>query len=73
MLRYIVLITFFLMDHRYLHFFFKISVLFSYSDENVPLKPKKEWIHMNVLETEKLEWMKDLPTPRKKGTKKVRV
>lgn len=26
---------------------------------------------MNVLEPEKLEWMKDLPAPRKKGTKKV--
>lgn len=37
----------------------------------MPLKPRKEWVHMNVLEAEKLEWMKDLPTPRKKGTKKV--
>lgn len=54
-----------------LHFLLNVRVLFSYSDENMPLKPKKEWVHMNVLEPEKLEWMKDLPTPRKKGTKKV--
>lgn len=69
----LVLITFFSMDHRRLdlHFLFNVRVLFSYPDENMPLKPKKEWVHMNVLEPEKLEWMKDLPTPRKKGTKKV--
>lgn len=42
-----------------------------YSDEHVPVKPKKEWVHMNVVEPEKLKWMMDLPAPRKKGTKKV--
>lgn len=41
------------------------------SGEDLPVKPHKEWVHMNVLEPEKLEWMKDLPAPRRKGTKKV--
>lgn len=41
------------------------------SGEDLPVKPHKKWVHMNVLEAEKLEWMKDLPTPRRKGTKKV--
>lgn len=40
-------------------------------DEHVPVKPKKEWVHMNVVEPEKLKWMKDLPAPRKKGTNKA--
>lgn len=69
-----MLITFFPpVDQRALnlHFLLNVHVSFSHSDENMPLKPKKEWVHMNVLEPEKLEWMKDLPTPRKKGTKKV--
>lgn len=35
------------------------------------MKPQKEWVHMNKLEPEKLEWMRDLPAPRRKGTKKV--
>lgn len=35
------------------------------------LKPQKEWVHMDKLEPEKLEWMRDLPAPRKKGTNKV--
>ncbi|NXD07862.1 RPAP1 protein, partial [Nothocercus nigrocapillus] len=38
--------------------------------DNLPLKPKKEWIHMDNVEFEKLEWMKDLPPPRQKKTKK---
>lgn len=60
------------MDHRRLNFNdVNVCVLLSYSDKNMPLKPKKEWVHMNVLEPEKLEWMKDLPAPRKKATKKV--
>ncbi|XP_041668560.1 RNA polymerase II-associated protein 1 [Cheilinus undulatus] len=37
--------------------------------DDLPVKPKKEWVHMNKLEPEKLEWMRDLPPPRKKGTK----
>ncbi|KAK2826025.1 hypothetical protein Q5P01_020239 [Channa striata] len=36
----------------------------------VPVKTQKEWVHMDKLEPEKLEWMKDLPTPRRKGTTK---
>ncbi|NXP79896.1 RPAP1 protein, partial [Ramphastos sulfuratus] len=39
------------------------------TDDNLPLKPKKEWIHMDNVELEKLEWMKDLPSPRQKKTK----
>lgn len=41
------------------------------SEEDLPVKPQKEWVHMNKLEPEKLEWMRDLPAPRRKGTKKV--
>uniref|UniRef100_A0A3B5LH26 RNA polymerase II associated protein 1 n=1 Tax=Xiphophorus couchianus TaxID=32473 RepID=A0A3B5LH26_9TELE len=41
------------------------------SGEDLPVKPQKEWIHMDTLEPEKLEWMRDLPSPRKKGTKKA--
>lgn len=40
-------------------------------DDDLPVKPKKEWIHMDNVEFEKLEWMKDLPSPRQKKTKKV--
>ncbi|KAF1654950.1 RNA polymerase II-associated protein 1, partial [Aptenodytes patagonicus] len=39
-------------------------------DDDLPVKPKKEWIHMDNVEFEKLEWMKDLPSPRQKKTKK---
>ncbi|XP_068582491.1 RNA polymerase II-associated protein 1 [Cebidichthys violaceus] len=35
------------------------------------LKPHKEWVHMDKLEPEKLEWMRDLPAPRRRGTKKA--
>lgn len=42
------------------------------SEEDLPVKPQKEWVHMDKLEPEKLEWMRDLPAPRRKGTKKVR-
>uniref|UniRef100_A0A3Q2P2A8 RNA polymerase II associated protein 1 n=1 Tax=Fundulus heteroclitus TaxID=8078 RepID=A0A3Q2P2A8_FUNHE len=38
---------------------------------DLPVKPQKEWVHMDTLEPEKLEWMRDLPSPRKKGTKKA--
>ncbi|XP_037833721.1 RNA polymerase II-associated protein 1 isoform X2 [Kryptolebias marmoratus] len=41
------------------------------SAEDLPVKPQKEWVHMDKLEHEKLEWMRDLPSPRKKGTKKA--
>ncbi|XP_062491730.1 RNA polymerase II-associated protein 1 [Pezoporus occidentalis] len=40
------------------------------TDDDLPVKPKKEWIHMDNVEFEKLEWMKDLPLPQQKKTKK---
>ncbi|KAM3594246.1 uncharacterized protein V6R79_004737 [Siganus canaliculatus] len=39
--------------------------------KDLPLKPQKDWIHMDKLEPDKLEWMRDLPAPRRKGTKKA--
>ncbi|NWU75791.1 RPAP1 protein, partial [Onychorhynchus coronatus] len=39
------------------------------ADDDLPVKPRKEWIHMDSVEFEKLEWMKDLPSPRQKKTK----
>uniref|UniRef100_A0A3Q3RFS5 RNA polymerase II associated protein 1 n=1 Tax=Mastacembelus armatus TaxID=205130 RepID=A0A3Q3RFS5_9TELE len=39
--------------------------------EGLPVKRQKEWVHMDKLEPEKLEWMRDLPAPKKKGTKKA--
>ncbi|XP_040054704.2 RNA polymerase II-associated protein 1 [Gasterosteus aculeatus] len=41
------------------------------TEKEVLLKPQKEWVHMDKLEPEKLEWMRDLPAPRKKGTNKA--
>lgn len=41
------------------------------AEEVLPVKPQKDWVNMDRLEPEKLEWMRDLPAPRKKGTKKV--
>lgn len=50
----------------------KIDISFSpHKDDDLPVKPRKEWIHMDNVEFEKLEWMKDLPSPRQKKTKKV--
>uniref|UniRef100_A0A452IR58 Uncharacterized protein n=1 Tax=Gopherus agassizii TaxID=38772 RepID=A0A452IR58_9SAUR len=40
------------------------------SEVDLPIKPQKEWIHMNNVEFEKLEWIKDLPRPRQRRTKK---
>ncbi|XP_006643123.2 RNA polymerase II-associated protein 1 [Lepisosteus oculatus] len=37
----------------------------------LPVKPQKEWIHMDKLEPEKLEWLRDLPAPRKRRTKEA--
>ncbi|XP_054827938.1 RNA polymerase II-associated protein 1 isoform X2 [Eublepharis macularius] len=37
---------------------------------DLPLKPRKEWLHMDNVEFEKLEWMKDLPHPQQKKTRK---
>ncbi|XP_022077076.2 RNA polymerase II-associated protein 1 [Acanthochromis polyacanthus] len=41
------------------------------TEEDLPVKPQKEWVHMDKLEPEKLEWMRDLPAPRRKTTKKA--
>uniref|UniRef100_A0A7N9AQQ7 RNA polymerase II associated protein 1 n=1 Tax=Mastacembelus armatus TaxID=205130 RepID=A0A7N9AQQ7_9TELE len=46
------------------------SYLFS-AVAGLPVKRQKEWVHMDKLEPEKLEWMRDLPAPKKKGTKKA--
>ncbi|KAM9709096.1 RNA polymerase II-associated protein 1 [Menidia menidia] len=43
----------------------------SVTEEELPVKPQKEWVHMDKLEPEKLEWMRDLPAPRRRGTKKA--
>jgi hypothetical protein len=32
--------------------------------EDLPVKPKKGWVHMDKIEYDKLEWMKDLPPPK---------
>ncbi|XP_030415388.1 RNA polymerase II-associated protein 1 isoform X3 [Gopherus evgoodei] len=40
------------------------------TEVDLPIKPQKEWIHMNNVEFEKLEWIKDLPRPRQRRTKK---
>uniref|UniRef100_A0A7N5ZQL4 RNA polymerase II associated protein 1 n=1 Tax=Anabas testudineus TaxID=64144 RepID=A0A7N5ZQL4_ANATE len=47
------------------------AALFQKPKEDLPVKPQKEWVHMDKLEPEKLEWMRDLPAPRRKGTKKA--
>ncbi|XP_072425369.1 RNA polymerase II-associated protein 1 isoform X2 [Chiloscyllium punctatum] len=39
------------------------------TEADIPLKPEKGWVHMDVPEYEKLEWMKDLPKPRRRKTK----
>lgn len=37
---------------------------------DLPVTPQKNWIHMDSVEFEKLEWMKDLPQPRQTKTRK---
>ncbi|TKS86639.1 RNA polymerase II-associated protein 1 [Collichthys lucidus] len=49
----------------------ELPALPAVKEEDLPVKPQKEWVHMNKLEPEKLEWMRDLPAPRRKGTKKA--
>uniref|UniRef100_A0A673CAH8 RNA polymerase II associated protein 1 n=1 Tax=Sphaeramia orbicularis TaxID=375764 RepID=A0A673CAH8_9TELE len=39
------------------------------TEKDLPVKPQKEWVHMDKVEPEKLEWMRDLPAPRRKATK----
>ncbi|KAM3871245.1 RNA polymerase II-associated protein 1 [Diretmus argenteus] len=41
------------------------------TEEELPVKPQKDWVHMDKLEPEKLEWTRDLPAARRKGTKKA--
>ncbi|XP_044231056.1 RNA polymerase II-associated protein 1 [Thunnus albacares] len=41
------------------------------TEKDLPVKPQKEWVHMDKLEPEKLEWMRDLPAPRSKRTKQA--
>uniref|UniRef100_A0A3P8UL54 RNA polymerase II associated protein 1 n=1 Tax=Cynoglossus semilaevis TaxID=244447 RepID=A0A3P8UL54_CYNSE len=47
------------------------EVTSSIAEDNLPVKPQKDWVHMDKLEPEKLEWMRDLPPPRRKGTKEA--
>ncbi|KAJ8353581.1 hypothetical protein SKAU_G00211480 [Synaphobranchus kaupii] len=41
------------------------------TEKDLPVKPQKEWLHMDKLEPEKLEWLRDLPPPRKRGTERA--
>lgn len=41
------------------------------AEDVLSVRPQKDWVHMDKLEPEKLEWTRELPSPRKKGTKKV--
>uniref|UniRef100_A0AAR2JP44 RNA polymerase II associated protein 1 n=1 Tax=Pygocentrus nattereri TaxID=42514 RepID=A0AAR2JP44_PYGNA len=43
---------------------------FVYVEMELPVKPQKEWLRMDKLEPEKLEWTRDLPAPRQRSTKK---
>ena len=36
-----------------------------------PVKRDKKWVHMDEVEREKMEWMKDLPPPPTAGDNKV--
>ncbi|XP_015671420.2 RNA polymerase II-associated protein 1 [Protobothrops mucrosquamatus] len=40
------------------------------ADGALPVKPQKEWVHMDNVEFEKLEWTKDLPPLRQNKIKK---
>ncbi|CAK6956948.1 RNA polymerase II-associated protein 1 [Scomber scombrus] len=41
------------------------------TERNLPVKPQREWVNMDKQEPEKLEWMRDLPAPRRKITKQA--
>ncbi|CAL8286949.1 unnamed protein product [Lota lota] len=41
------------------------------TEGELPLNPKKDWVHMGKLEPDKLEWTRDLPAPRRKGTQEA--
>ena len=38
-------------------------------EEDLPVKPSKDWVHMDVVENEKLAWMKKLPPPKADSSK----
>ncbi|XP_034273694.1 RNA polymerase II-associated protein 1 [Pantherophis guttatus] len=40
------------------------------ADDGLPVKPQKEWVNMDSVEFEKLEWTKDLPLLRQNQIKK---
>ncbi|XP_069494891.1 RNA polymerase II-associated protein 1 isoform X2 [Ambystoma mexicanum] len=40
------------------------------AEDELPMKRQKEWVHMDKVELDKLEWTKDLPQARQKRTKK---
>uniref|UniRef100_A0A8C5MJR7 RNA polymerase II associated protein 1 n=1 Tax=Leptobrachium leishanense TaxID=445787 RepID=A0A8C5MJR7_9ANUR len=40
------------------------------SVDDLPVKTQKEWVHMDSVELEKLEWTRDLSRPRQEKTKK---
>uniref|UniRef100_A0A8C9W6H4 RNA polymerase II associated protein 1 n=1 Tax=Scleropages formosus TaxID=113540 RepID=A0A8C9W6H4_SCLFO len=62
-----------LLVHSCRYFFGCIHVysLFVVTEDELPVKPEKGWLHMDKLEPEKLEWMRDLPASRKRSTKKA--
>jgi len=39
---------------------------------DLPFKPSEDWLHMDQVETDKLAWMKDLPTPSASDNKVCR-
>ncbi|XP_032085224.1 RNA polymerase II-associated protein 1 isoform X3 [Thamnophis elegans] len=40
------------------------------ADGDIPVKPQREWVHMDSVEFEKLEWTKELPPLRQSQIKK---
>ncbi|XP_054653538.1 RNA polymerase II-associated protein 1 isoform X2 [Dunckerocampus dactyliophorus] len=38
-------------------------------EKELPVRPQKDWVHMDQVEPDKLEWMGNLPAPRKTRTK----
>jgi len=43
--------------------------LLTYSRVDLPVKPSRDWVHMDHVESEKLAWIKDLPPPSAGDTK----
>ncbi|XP_061824367.1 RNA polymerase II-associated protein 1 [Nerophis lumbriciformis] len=41
------------------------------ANTDLPVRPQKEWVHMDQVEPDKLEWMGNLPAPRKTRTKQA--